>query len=194
VRYNIRVPGLEELSVRDRWNAYFILRNYPIINLRDVSLESGETISNLKETVQILIQNGILEKLGNNTYRIKIAYSDVEKLMKEIERSTMRDWTYNDCHDLYCHIEDFERKIINRLVFSTGKVSVRVLMEIIGSKGYFKIMNFERKVNIFSRDKNLLIPISREKTLSSHRTSTFYKICSENFKTYMQEVIKTFRL
>ncbi len=188
------MPGLEELSLRDRWNAWFILRNYPIINLKDISLESGESIPNLRRTTEMLIQNGMLEKIDENIYRFKIRGSDAEELMKEIERITMKDWTYNDCHDLYCNIENFERKIINRLVFSTGKVSVRVLMEIIGSKGYFKILNFERKVNLFSRNKNLLVPICREKTLSSHRTFTFYRICSENFKKNMQDVIRTFRL
>ena len=183
------------LPVKDRWNVWFFLREYPIINLKDISLECGEPLPSLKE---YLILFRLVEKVGKgDKFKFKCSINEALELKNFIETSTMRDWSFNDCHNLYCEIGNHERKIINRLVFSSGKVSVRILMELISSKGYFKIFNLERKIIQFSKRENLIVPICREKLYtrtSYQRTVTFYFVCSEKFRDYMKQVIRTFQL
>jgi len=180
-----------QLGVDDRWNIWFMLRDYPIVNLKDISLESGQPLPSLRRTAEYLSLMGYVDKLGSDNFRFRCSKEEMEGLKVMLEENLMRDWEFDDCHNLYCDLENYERKIINRLVFSRSKVSVRVLMELIGSKGYFKILNFERKICRFSKENGLFVPICREKSIRE-KSITFYKVCSDSFRGNMKSVIKSF--
>ncbi|MEO0139384.1 MAG: hypothetical protein ABIL16_03840 [candidate division WOR-3 bacterium] len=182
-----------QLELEDKWNVWFTLRDYPLVDLREVSLESGQPISSLRRTAEYLKLMGYLDVLSGDSFRFKCSEEEVKVLKKMLEENLMRDWEFNDCHRLYCDLENYERKIINRLVFSSSKVGVRVLMELIGSKGYFKILNFERKLSQFSKENGLFVPICKDKSIR-RKSITFYKVCSDSFRDNMKKVIEAFKL
>ncbi len=181
------------LELEDKWNVWFMLRDYPLVDLKEVSLESGQPLPSLRKTAEYLKLMDCLDVLSGDSFRFKCSGEEVKLLKKMLEENLMRDWEFKDCHNLYCDLENYERKIINRLVFSSSKVSVRVLMELIGSKGYFKILNFERKVCQFSKENGLFVPICKEKSIRG-KSMTFYKVCADSFRENMRKAIESFRL
>lgn len=181
------------LDLEDKWNVWFMLRDYPLVDLKGISLESGQSLPSLRKTAEYLKLMGYLDTLNRDCFRLKCSEEEIKVIKKMLEENLMREWEFKDCHNLYYDLENYEKRIINRLVFSPSKVSARVLMELIGSKGYFKILNFERKVCQFSKENGLFVPICKEKNIRV-KSATFYKICVDSFRDNMREVIESFRL
>jgi hypothetical protein len=172
------------LSESDKWNLYFLLGYYPIFGLREVFLECGLDGKTLKGTLENLLRAGYIQEIDKEKFRFK---ANMESLLEILKDLKLRDWDLDDCWGFYKILEDHERKILRRLIYTPSRVSVGVLMGLVGSKGYFKILGFSRKVCSFSRENYLKVPIKKE-VFGGKR---HLLICDENFREKMFRVFET---
>ena len=172
------------LSESDKWNLYFLLGYYPIFGLREVFLECGLDGKTLKGTLENLLRAGYIREIDKAKFRFK---ANMESLLEILKDLKLRDWDLNDCWGFYKILEDHERKILGRLIYTPSRVSVGVLMGLVGSKGYFKILGFSRKVYSFSRENHLKVPIKKE----VFGGKKHLLICDENFREKMLRVFET---
>ena len=172
------------LSQEDSWNIYFLVEYYPIFGIREVSLECGLDGKTLKETLGKLLKMGYVQRVDEGKFRFKVG---METLMEILKNLNLRDWEEDHCWNLYGILEEHERKILNRLIYTPSRVGVNALMGLVGSRGYFKILGFRRKVCVFSRENGLKVPIKKE----IFAGKIHMLVCDENFRENMLKIFKT---
>jgi hypothetical protein len=121
-------------SESDKWNLYFLLGYYPIFGLREVFLECGLDGKTLKGTLEKLLRARYIQEIDKEKFRFK---ANMESLLEILKDLKLRDWDLDDCWGFYKILEEHERKILRRLIYTPSRVSVGVLMGLVGSKGIF---------------------------------------------------------
>ncbi len=171
------------LSDLDKWNMYFLVWYYPIFGIREVSLECGLKGRALKTTLENLIRIGYIQEIGEGKFRFRVGKEKLEEMLKDLN---FKDWELDDCWKLYRMLDDQERKILNRITYTSSSVGVGVIMKIVGSRGYFKILSFFRKVCTFSRENCLKVPIRKEILNGKNHIL----VCDDNFRENMLKVLE----
>jgi len=175
---------------RAKWLIYEILDSYPNINLKDLSKHLFVPLKELRDTARLMEGWGWLKDYGKDKYYVTLNYEAVEEIKSRLRPQIMRPWTQEDYEDFYHDLTREERRLLNRIVFSSGKVSVRTLMGMMRGEGFFKVASLERKLRNFCYDRGLALPLSRSKkfvNFGGGRTQAEY-VVDRGFQSHMRQI------
>jgi len=179
-------------SDRTKWLVYGILEAYPNVNLKDIAKHMFVPLKELRRIADMLQQWGWLRPYGRDKYYITLDYRLIEEVKATLRSQIMRPWDREDYEDFYHDLSREERRLLNRMIFSSGKVNVRTLMGMMGGEGFFKVASLERKIRNFCYDRGLLLPLERSKKFvgpGASRTQAEY-VVDPSFRSQMKEIVR----
>ncbi|NPB02953.1 MAG: hypothetical protein GXO39_00870 [Thermotogae bacterium] len=180
-------------SSRTKWLVWGILDAHPNVNLKEVAKHMFVPLKELRDVAKMLESWGWLRPYGSDKYYLTLDYRLTQEIKDSLQGQIMRPWNEDDYLDLYHDLNRDERRLLNRLVFSTGKVNVRTLMGMMNGEGFFKVASLERKIRNFCYDRGLAIPIERSKkfvTTGLGRTQAEY-IVDPAFMDRMRSIVRS---
>ena len=177
---------------RTQWMVYEIMDSYPNVNLKDLAKHLFVPLRELRDTARLLESWGWLKPYGRDKYYVVLDYGLVEEIKEALRRRVMKPWKPEDYEDFYHDLTREERRLLNRIIYSSGKVSIRTLMGMMKGEGFFKVASLERKLRNFCYDRGLALPLKRSKkfiNLGVGRTQAEY-VVDRSFQDSMRSVVR----
>lgn len=178
-------------SNRTKWMVHEILDSYPNVNLKDLAKHLFVPLKELRDVARLLESWGWLRPYGRDKYYVVLDFGTVEEVKTSLRSQIMRPWKPEDYEDFYHDLTREERRLLNRIVYSSGKVNVRTLMGMMRGEGFFKVASLERKLRNFCYDRGLVLPLERSKkfiSLGAGRTQAEY-VVDPGFQSSMRQIV-----
>lgn len=183
-------------SSMEKWIWLGMLEGYPNVNLKDVSRHMFVNLKDVRAVAKKLERRGILKAYGKDKYVINLDHDTARLFRLRIEEEVMRPWSEEDYYDFYDELNVDEKRLLNRIAYSSGKVNINALMGMVKAEGFFKIASLERKLRNFCYRRGLKLPMRRTKrfvNLSGGRTKAEY-VVDEEFRQKIKSIIMQFKV
>ncbi len=165
--------------------------SYPNVNLKDLAKHLFVPLKELRDVARLMESWGWLRPYGKDKYYVVLDFGSVEEVKSSLQTQVMRPWKPEDYEDFYHDLTREERKLLNRIIYSSGRVNVRTLMGMMRGEGFFKVASLERKLRNFCYDRGLALPLKRGKkfvSLGTGRTQAEY-VVDPGFQSSMRQIV-----